>query len=77
MEILGNWKFQGSGLQNNGEIKADITGINQQGNLQLITGNISGNTNITINDGSNMTQTLSCPDGSIIVGIVRRKFNLS
>lgn len=67
---FGKLEVGGSGLQNNGEIKADITGINQQGNLQLITGNISGNTNIAINGGSNMTQTLSCPDGSIIVGMV-------
>ncbi len=67
---FGKLEVQGSGLQNNGEIKADITGINQQGNLQLITGNISGNTNIAINGGTNMTQTLSCPDGSIIVGMV-------
>ncbi|MDL0110254.1 autotransporter domain-containing protein [Campylobacter felis] len=66
---FGKLEVGGSGLQNNGEIKADITGINQQGNLQLITGNISGNTNIAINGGSNMTQTLSCPDGSIIVGM--------
>ncbi|MBS4406528.1 autotransporter domain-containing protein [Campylobacter vulpis] len=67
---FGKLEVEGSGLQNNGEIKADITGINQQGNLQLITGNISGNTNIAINGGTNMTQTLSCPDGSIIVGMV-------
>ncbi|EDP6912351.1 autotransporter domain-containing protein [Campylobacter upsaliensis] len=67
---FGKLEVGGSGLQNNGEIKADITGINQQGNLQLITGNISGNTNIAINGGSNMTQTLSCPDGSIIIGMV-------
>lgn len=67
---FGKLEVGGSGLQNNGEIKADITGINQQGNLQLIIGNISGNTNIAINGGSNMTQTLSCPDDSIIVGMV-------
>lgn len=67
---FGKLDVGGSGLQNNGEIKADITGINQQGNLQLITGNISGNSNINISGGSNMTQTLSCPDGSIIIGMV-------
>lgn len=67
---FGKLEVQGSGLNNQGDIKADITGINQQGNLQLITGNISGNTNIAINGGSNMTQTLSCLDGSIIVGMV-------
>ncbi|EAK0838694.1 autotransporter domain-containing protein [Campylobacter upsaliensis] len=67
---FGKLEVQGSGLNNQGDIKADITGINQQGNLQLITGNISGNTNIAINGGSNMTQTLSCPDGSIIIGMV-------
>ncbi|EPP1196416.1 autotransporter domain-containing protein [Campylobacter upsaliensis] len=67
---FGKLEVQGSGLNNQGEIKADITGINQQGNLQLITGNISGNSNINISGGSNMTQTLSCPDGSIIVGMI-------
>lgn len=67
---FGKLEVQGSGLNNQGDIKADITGINQQGNLQLITGNISGNTNIAINGGSNMTQTLSCLDGSIIVGML-------
>lgn len=66
---FGKLEVGGSGLNNQGDIKADITGINQQGNLQLITGTISGKTDISITGGTNMTQTLSCPDGSIIVGM--------
>ncbi|MDO4674821.1 autotransporter outer membrane beta-barrel domain-containing protein [Campylobacter sp.] len=65
---MGQLIVEGSGLDNKGNIDADITGITTQGNIDLIQGNISGNNQINIT-ASNMTETKSCPDGSIMVGV--------
>lgn len=66
---MGQLIVNGTGLNNQGSIEANINGLNQQGNIDLIRGNITGKTDITISGGTNMTQTLTCPDGSIMVGM--------
>ncbi|MFQ6342354.1 autotransporter domain-containing protein [Campylobacter sp. VTCC 70190] len=66
---MGQLVVGGSGLSNQGTINANLNGINQQGTLQLIQGNISGNTDITISGASNMMVTKACPDGSVLVGL--------